>query len=299
MEEHGQLNLAQQVAHLAQQVAHLEGRLDSDERSTPKRVAMWGSFLALVVAISVGAFQLWDGLVLRKQVALEAKQRELGSYVRRITELNSHSIELYSRTSGPNPDLMAIRETHLLNLEKISIVRLADRLLSQDNDIGSYAVFYSLSFEHLNLGDTVRALAYGRKAESLSQSNGEVVASGCYTARALLAPGKTQDTTAAHKKFEQLLALAKKEIDLVKVGLLANIYDSWIISEVTFGDCEMVADLMRRMAADFSEVPNSKNSYLFVRQQAMDYAKNTLRCKAHISKAISEMSDGSSVGRRS
>lgn len=111
-------NLVQQeVAHLAERITRLEGRLDEDKRSTPKRVTLWAGPLALVFAILTGAFQLWDGLVLRGQGAAEAKQRDLNSHVRRLIELNSRIFRLQSKTLGPTPDPMAVEE---INLEAVS-----------------------------------------------------------------------------------------------------------------------------------------------------------------------------------
>lgn len=281
MEENEQLNLAQQVTHLTQRIAHLEGRLDADERSTPKRVAMWGGLFALAVAILTGAFQLWDGLVLRKQVAAEAKQRELNSYVQRLIELNSRIFRLQSKTLGPTPDPMAMEEINLVTTEKISIVGLADQLISQDNNIGSFAVFYTLAFEHLNLGNNEKALVYSRKAASISQSNAEAVGAGRYIARALFAPGPIQDKVASRSTFAQTLDLARNEKTSLKGGLLTSVYEDWLLMEVHFGACDTATDLLSRLAADLRMIPNGNNAYNYVQQKVLGYAQNTLRCKGH------------------
>ena len=279
MEEHEQLNLAQQVAHLAQRTAHLEGRLDADERSTPKRVAMWGGLLALVVAISTGAFQLWDGLVLREQVASETKHRELNSYVRRLMELNSHIFRLQSKTLGSTPDPMAVEEINLMTTEKISIVGLADQLLSQNDNIGSFAVLYTLAFEHLNLGNNRKALAYSRKAASISQSNAEAVGAGRYIARALFSPGPIQNMEAARGEFTRTLALARNEKTSRRVGLLTSVYEDWILMEMMYtGACDTAAALLRDMTAEFRIIPNSQPAHSYVRQKVMTYVQSTSSC---------------------
>lgn len=264
--------------NLEQRVTQLEGRLDSTERSIPKRLTMWVSLLALGTAISTGAFQLWDGLILRQQAEFEANRRELNGYVRRITELNSYIIglqgkilELKNSGSHYNPAVGA--EIRTLNLEKLSTVRMADRLIEQHKKVGNYPAFLILAQEHLAFGESALAFTYSQKAEEVSRSNAEATMAGSSMAIALFLPGKIQDTTAARKKFKTVLQLAKNLV----YDLRLNIYRDWIIAEGNFGNCDVVEQIRNQMADDLKTFPNKK-IYEFMQKEIevmLEYSMRT------------------------
>lgn len=248
--------------YLEQRVTQLEGRLDSTEGSTPKLLTMWVSLLALVTAISTGAFQLWEGLILRQQAEFETNRRELNGYVRRITEVNSYIIGLQGKIfelnkSGSYYNPAVGLEIRTLNIEKLSTVRMADRLIEQHEDVGNYPAFLVLAQEHLAFGESALALTYSQKAESMSRSNAEAMTAGISMARALFFPGEIQDTTAARKKFEKVLQSAKN-ITPMDYGLRLNIYRDWIVTEENFGNCYVAEQLRNQMADDLKTFPNKK-----------------------------------------
>lgn len=242
---------------------------------------MWVSLLALGTAISTGAFQLWDGLILRQQAEFEANRRELNGYVRRITELNSYIIGLQGKilelkSSGSHYNPAVGEEIRTLNLEKLSTVRMADRLIEQHKKVSNYPAFLILAQEHLAFGESALAFTYSQKAEKVSRSNAEATMAGSSMAIALFLPGKIQDTTAARKKFKTVLQLAKNQTPMV-YDLRLNIYRDWIIAEEIFGNCDVAEQIRNQMADDLKTFPNKK-IYEFMQKEIevkLEYSMRT------------------------
>ena len=221
---------------------------------------MWVSLLALGTAISTGAFQLWDGLILRQQAEFEANRRELNGYVSRITELNSMIIGLQGnifalKKSGGYYNPVVGQGIRTLNLAKLSTVRMADRLIEQHEDVGNYPAFLALAQEHLAFGESAVALTYSQKAESVSRSNAEATMAGISMAKALFLPGEIQDTTAARKKFEKVLQLAKSQAPM-GYDLRFEVYRDWIVAEENLRNCNKAKQLRDQMDDDLKTLPN-------------------------------------------
>lgn len=269
-----------------QRVTYLEGRLDSHERAVPKRLSIWVGLLALTVAISTGAFQLYDGLFLRKQAEFEENRRELSEYIRRITELNSYIIRLQGQmiSLGKPYNPAAAWEVKTLNIEKHSIIQLADLLIEQHEEVGSYAAFFVLAQEHLTFGNNAMALDYSHKAESVSHSNAEATEAGRYIAHALFAPGERQNKTAAREKFKKVLHLANNNKTYFRSDLLAQIYKDWISMEINFGECSAATHLLSQMADELKTLPNGSKVYISALEELKTTLGNVSNCSSLIAK---------------
>ena len=236
---------------ITERVAHLEGRIEAEERSAIKRISLWGSLIAIVFTTIIGMFQIYDHLVLRKSAAIEADLRQLGSYVRRITELNTIIVRITAPAFAAGntvPTPAQVAEIKLWNAEKSSLLKLADRLLIKRSSEANFATFRTFSFEHLNVGNNAKALEYARQGKAVSSSFSERTEAQRFIARSLMVPGTVQDIVAARAAFNEALAFTQKIDNYLKPQLTANVYGDWISGEVMYGDCSAAKKLSARMA---------------------------------------------------
>ena len=120
----------------------LKVRFYAQQRSILRRVSLWGGVFALVIAICTGLFQLYDGFVLRNRATFEANQQELAGYVSRIAQLNSGIASLQTQALESSNISALEQEIGVLNLEKISNIRLADVLIERRPNIGNFAAYF-------------------------------------------------------------------------------------------------------------------------------------------------------------
>lgn len=221
---------------LSDRVARLEGQVDVETRSAPRKISQWFALLALVISITVGGFQVYDHIVLRERESVASDRRVLAEYVRKITELNSNNASLFMSAQG-SPMVTSIVKIH--NLEKMSILGLADRVLLERPEVASFASLHVLSSEHLNLGATERAYDYAHWLLELATTAMEKSEAGRLLARTQFAPGPRQDIPNGRAQF----VVAVKEIEnsqtFLKGDLFSNVYGDWITAETAFGECEM------------------------------------------------------------
>ena len=87
---------------------------------------------------------------------------------------------------------LKVEAVYLMEYETfdVSILGLADRILSDRPEIASFASLFVLSSEHLNLGNTVQAHKYANLAFSLAATDIEKVEARRLVARTLLRQGK-------------------------------------------------------------------------------------------------------------
>ena len=243
------------TATVSERIARLEGQIDAETKSPIRRIGQWFGLVALIISIAVGGFEVYENVVLREREAVAADRRVLAEYVRKITELNSKNASVYiSAQSSP----MAIAVMKIHNLEKMSILGLADRILSDRPEIASFAILFTLSSEHLNLGNIVRAHEYANLAFSLAATDMERMESRRLVARSLFAPGQTQDIPNARSNFMQAANEIKEMETFLKRDLLANLYIDWITSEGAFGKCEIAEEAWETFLGDIGETGSSR-----------------------------------------
>lgn len=223
------------VDSIPERIAKLEGRLDTADKSWTATIGQWMALLALIVSITVGGFQVYENIVLKQREERAADRRTLADHIRRITELNSRITSTYFSTKD---DWATQSLAKTLNAEKVSILRLADDLVSKRSDMTNFAISFTLSVEHFQLGNTGRAQEYAKQALSSAATDAERVEAQRIVAQTLFAPGKGQDVRAARAMFGRALDSVRRMETFLKSGLLANVYTDWILSEAAFGDCE-------------------------------------------------------------
>lgn len=255
---------------LIERVARLEGRLDSEEQSIARRVGQWGGLVALVISITVGGFQIYQNLVLRDREAIETDRRELAGYVRQITELNTKIVTL---AAEGNPALHMI--VKVLNAEKMSVLGLADRVLTKRPALGDFSSFFTFATEHLNNGSNERAHQYAEAALSAASSVPERVEAHRLIARTTFAPGGIQNIPVARAAFASALDKARDIDTYLRVGLMANLYSDWIVSEAAFGDCERARVLWKQFSRTMSD-ERSGTAVLRVIQQEVRNAMSQI-----------------------
>lgn len=235
-----------------QRLSRLEGRLEEDERSVTKRISLWGGLVALIISIMIGGLQIYEYTVLRERESREANILQLGAFVRRITELNSELAR--STLLAQTPEELAIvnAEAKIINSEKHSIVRLADRLVQEAPEAAGFAAFATIGFEMMAQGNNRKALSYAKAALETSQTTPEKVESMRYIARALSVPGATQDLETAREKFQEAWRLAKTEASYLRPQLVSNALVDLVISEVLYGDCDKAVSAVQNLKRDLS-----------------------------------------------
>ena len=246
------------LAALSDRVARLEGQVDAETRSAPRRISQWFALLALVISIAVGGFQVYDHIVLRERESVASDRRVLADYIRNITEINSNNASLFMSAQG-SPIVTSI--VKIRNLEKMSILGLADRVLLERPEVASFASLHVLSSEHLNLGATERAYDYAHWLLELATTPMEKSEAARLLARTQFAPGPRQDIPNGRAQFAVAVKEIEKSQTFLKGDLFSHVYGDWISSEAAFGECEVA----ERLWSDFLEdVGDSSSRNLLV-----------------------------------
>ena len=207
------------------------------------KLGQWMALLALIISIAVGVFQVYENTILRKQEQISADRSTLAGYVQQITGLNSRSISVFYSTS----DKLAARALQkTLNIEKLSIIGLADDLLSKRKEIGSYAIMFTLSSEYLSWGNTMKARKYAELALTLATSDVERIEAQRITARTWFTPGKEQNIKRGREIFDSTIRTIESIKFFGKADLFGNVYVDWISSELAFGDCTKVKEIFQK-----------------------------------------------------
>ena len=223
-----------------ERIAKLEGRLDSEEKSPGRKIGQWMGLAALIISITVGGFQIYENIILREREALASDRRALADYVRQITALNSKIISMYI-SAQTNPAVRSLAK--VLYIEKRSIMGLADRLLSERKKLAGFASLFTLSAEHLNVGNTAKARQYAELAVSSATTDADRAEAQRLVARTMFAPGKGQDIPGARNTFGRAVDTIQQIDTFLRADLFANLYSDWIVSEAMFGDCETASEL--------------------------------------------------------
>ena len=254
---------------LERRITRLEGRLDADDRSIVKRVSMFGSLLALTVAIAVGAFQLWEGLVLRQKLSFEESQREINGYVSRIIDLKSRISNLKYQFEKQPSDLEIDKQIQFAQLEKLSVVDMANRLIMQEEGLGSFTIFLLLAMEYRDFEHVDDAISYFQKAKNLARSTIEEIEADRHLYFTLFMKGEDRYIKKARNGFQKLLKLTRNNTSSFRSIVIINIYEDWIISEERMRECKNVKDLWYRMKGEFPKNNFNKSilgncrSYIF------------------------------------
>ena len=230
---------------ILERVARLEGRLDTEQRSLTRKFGQWIALLALVISIAVGVFQVYENIVIRERESVAEDRRTLAGYIQQITALNSRIVSAYFSTSDKTASHALAK---ILNVEKSSILGLADNLLLERKGIASYASLFTLSTEHLNWGNSKQARKYAESALSLANTNVERVEAKRILARTWFAPGNTQSVAHAREIFGSAVETIEAMEVLGRSSLFANVYSDWVGAEVAFGDCNLAKDAWNSFA---------------------------------------------------
>ena len=242
------------LASDSERIARLEGQIDADIRSPTRKISQWFGLVALIISIAVGGFEVYENVVLRERAAVASDRNVLAEYIRKITELNSKNASLYFSAQNIS---MVNAVVKIQNLEKVSVLGLADRILSDRPEIASFASLFVLSSEHLNLGNTVQAHEYANLAFSLAATDIEKVEARRLVARTLFAPGKGQDILNARSNFRQAVDEIRMIGTFLKNELFSDVYIDWILVEGAFGRCEIAKEAWETFIADIGDTGSS------------------------------------------
>lgn len=227
-----------------ERIAKLEGRLDTEQLSLTRKLGQWMALLALIISVAVGAFQIYENTILRKRDQISADRSTLADYVQQITGLNSKLVSIYYSSS----DKLAVQAlARIVNIEKASILGLADDLLSKRKNIASYAILFTLSSEHLNWGNTMQARKYAESALTLATTDVERIEAQRIAARTWFAPGNGQNIARARELYNGAILTIEHLKFFGKADLFSNVYGDWIGSEAAFGDCQIAKETFQNL----------------------------------------------------
>ena len=271
-------------------ISDLEQKFRTKQRtSLAARVSQWMALVALIISIAVGGFQVYDNTILRKQEKIAKTRTTFADYVRKITEINSRLVSFQFSTSStnvPKPPTrdsasraMAVKAlTQVLNVEKMSIIDLADNLIMQNRNIASYAGLIALSLEHLNWGNIGRSRMYTESALGLAKNQIEKVEARRIQALTWFAPSPTQNISMARELFSKAMQ-SLDDAELMRAGLIANVYRDWISAEAVFGNCDEGKQLLKH----FEETMRDENNGWAIWNTAMEEIfRSTLRSDCNL-----------------
>jgi hypothetical protein len=246
------INDEDKTSNLNERVAYLEGRFEEGEKSLSRQFSVWGGIIALTISIMIGCFQIYEYTILRKEEAREANAIQLGTYVRRISELNSDLAGKAISAVTPEQKARVAAEGKVINSEKFSIVRLASRLLREQPEAGGFAAYATLAYELILQGDNETALSYANSALQFSLTKPEKIESMRYVAMVLFAPGATQNIDLARENFRDAIKLAKEEKSYLSNQLVAGVFSNFVVAEVQFGGCAEAKMALNELRTDLS-----------------------------------------------
>jgi hypothetical protein len=226
------------VVGLAERVAVVESKVEAEERSWVRRSSLLGSLLALLISILSGGYNIYDNAVVRPSQAEDDALGELRQIVGRLSEINWKLIEQWS---GDPQRARMVQMT--ANGEKVSLLDRADQIVAALGPRIGLSEYLTLAYEHLGFGDNATALRYANAAIAVAASPGLRAEAYRYKARALFAPGDTQDLDKAREAYREGLKAASGGT-MSASNAAATIYVDWLINEAAFGDCARLAPLL-------------------------------------------------------
>src|SRR5690606_9288417 len=133
-------------------------------RSWGRRSSVVASSLALLISILSGGFNVYDQAVLRPNRAVEEAVGEVRHTIGRITEINW---KLAEAAGAQDPARLRVVEM-IANGEKVSLLQRADQIIDELGPRIGLSEYLTLSLEHLNLGDTSRAVRYAEAGVAIA-----------------------------------------------------------------------------------------------------------------------------------
>ena len=230
------------------------------------RANQWMAPIALIVSITVGGFQVYDNTVLREQEKIEKDRSTFSDYVRKITELNSRLVSFQYSTSRDDVSNSSVQSSastamavknlmQIINIEKMSILELANDLITRNPAASNYAGLIVLSLESMNSGNVERAKMYAKTASDRAKTTIEKSEALRIQALTWFTAGRPEDILKARDMFSEAIQILT-ETGFMKAGLIANVYRDWISVEAVFGDCAEG----RRLLEDFGVAIKKENN---------------------------------------
>lgn len=231
--------LADQVDAVEKKVEEVQQRVEAEKRSWSRRSAVLASSLALFISILSGGFNVYDQAVLRPSQANEDSLGELRRTIGRLTEINWKLAEL-----STDENLQKVRVVQMIaNGEKVSLLQRADQIIDALGPRIGLSEYLTLSLEHLNFGDSERAVRYAEAGIAAAATPAFKAEAHRNLGRALFAPGSTQDLARGRQSFAESLKLASGLSAYQSSNLLVSLYSEWAFNEAAFGDCDRAVAL--------------------------------------------------------
>jgi hypothetical protein len=227
---------------MGERIAVLESKVAAEERSWARRSTMLGSALALLISILSGGYNIYDNAVLRPSQEQEQALGELRQIVARLSEINW---KLIDQSDGDPQRVRVVQMT--ASGEKVSLLDRADQIIAARGGLVGVSEYLTLAAEHLNFGNNDKAVRYAEAAIASAAGPGMRAEAFRYKARALFAPGETQDLAKARAAFTDGLRTIGGSGTLSSLNLVATLYNDWLVNEAYFGDCARLQPLYLEM----------------------------------------------------
>ena len=146
-------------------VARLE-LLSEQERSLFKRSNIAISFVALLISVAIGAYNIWDRAIVRPSENKDKQIEEIRRIAARLGEIDRELIKI---SFTGNTELFGAL-SRVANIEKLGLLTKADRIFNDVRHEIDFPEYFVLGYAQLSFGNNDLAIDYYQRAYAVAST---------------------------------------------------------------------------------------------------------------------------------
>jgi hypothetical protein len=231
---------------IIQRLERLEVREKESTKSVLDRLANWGALIALVISIATGAYTLFQESVVKPR---EKKQQQFETIVASIeTQMQTATSKMLSQ-KDPIQKLAisaAVTANVMVLLQQAEVIEPAVQAGV------SASTFMVLGNAELNVDNLESAQKYLRLAAARATDPSMHAEALRLLGRALSMSNTPEGLASARRTYAQAWAIERQFHNFNAPSQRAELLGDEIITEAYFGDCGLLASLIKRFTAEVS-----------------------------------------------
>lgn len=240
--------LDERVDAIGERLATLEGKMEKEKaKSLKKRLSEYGGILALILSIVIGAFTVYDKIILQPK---KEEVIELESFRKDINTLVQLSAQISSLNWEGNP-AAAQAQAQNLTPQKVALIENIERYGEMHPDKYKFADRLMLVNENEQFSWHEKAIIHAKKA--LEISNDSLQTANAYWAIARI-NGRLNKLPDMRTYYEKAINEFEKVGLNSNAGAVMQIYTQWIYLELIQNEsCDSARKVFDAMKAVYSK----------------------------------------------
>jgi tetratricopeptide (TPR) repeat protein len=247
-EERLLFRLDERVDAIGERVATLEGKFEKEKvKGLKQRLSEYGGILALVLSIVIGAFTVYDKIIIQPQ---KARATESDDFRKDLDTLVQLSAQISSLDWRSNP-IAAQAQAQSLTPQKIALIEKIERFGEMRPDELKYADRLMLANENELFMWYEKALMHAKKALELAVDSFQTA--NAYWAIARL-NGKLNKPTEMRTYYEKAIREFQAVGLKTTAGAVMQLYTQWVYLELLDDEsCASARKVFEAMKAVYSK----------------------------------------------